>query len=36
VHIVRVHDVLEMVKVARVADAILNPRKEPKSFHPAE
>jgi dihydropteroate synthase len=24
-HIVRVHDVLEMVQVARVADAVLNP-----------
>jgi dihydropteroate synthase len=36
VHIVRVHDVLEMVAVARVADSILNPRKAPKSFHAAE
>jgi dihydropteroate synthase len=25
VHIVRVHDVREMVQVARVADAVLNP-----------
>jgi dihydropteroate synthase len=31
-HIVRVHDVLEMVQVARVADCILNPRKAPKRF----
>ena len=35
-HIVRVHEVVEMVQVARVADAILNPRKAPKSFHPSE
>jgi dihydropteroate synthase len=35
-HIVRVHDVVEMVQVARVADYILNPRKVPKSFHPSE
>ena len=35
VHIVRVHDVVEMVQVARVADCILNPRKAAKSFHPA-
>jgi dihydropteroate synthase len=34
-HIVRVHDVVEMVPVARVADCILNPRKAPKSFHPS-
>jgi dihydropteroate synthase len=36
VHIVRVHDVVEMVQVARVADGILNPRKAPKSFPPSE
>jgi dihydropteroate synthase len=35
-HIVRVHDVVEMVQVARVADCILNPRKAPKNFHPSE
>jgi dihydropteroate synthase len=35
-HIVRVHDVLEMVQVAQVADGILNPRKAPKSFPPSE
>ena len=36
VHIVRVHDVVEMVQVARVADSILNPRKAPKSPDPSE
>jgi dihydropteroate synthase len=30
-HIVRVHDVAEMVQVARVADCILNPRKSVKN-----
>jgi dihydropteroate synthase len=30
-HIVRVHDVAEMVQVARVADCILNPRKSAKN-----
>jgi dihydropteroate synthase len=30
-HIVRVHDVEEMVKVARVADCLLDPKKRPKN-----
>jgi dihydropteroate synthase len=30
-HIVRVHDVAEMVQVARVADCLLNPKERPKS-----
>jgi dihydropteroate synthase len=30
-HIVRVHDVAEMVEVARVADCLLNPKKRPKN-----
>jgi dihydropteroate synthase len=30
-HIVRVHDVAEMARVARVADCLLNPRKSPKN-----
>lgn len=30
-HIVRVHDVAEMVQIARVTDCILNPRLAPKS-----
>src|SRR5450432_707319 len=30
-HIVRVHDVAEMIRVARVADCILNPRLAPKN-----
>ncbi len=29
-HIVRVHDVAEMVQVARVADCLLNPKQRPK------
>jgi len=31
-HIVRVHDVEEMVKVARVADCLLDPKLRPKSW----
>jgi len=30
-HIVRVHDVAEMVKVARVADCLLDPRQSPRN-----
>ncbi len=30
-HIVRVHDVAEMVQVARVADCLLNPKQRPKN-----
>jgi dihydropteroate synthase len=30
-HIVRVHDVAEMVQVARVADGLLNPKQRPKN-----
>jgi len=30
-HIVRVHDVAEMVQVARVADCLLNPKSRPKN-----
>lgn len=30
-HIVRVHDVVEMVRVARVADCLLDPRMSPKN-----
>ena len=30
-HIVRVHDLAEMVQVARVADCILNPKQRPKN-----
>jgi dihydropteroate synthase len=30
-HIVRVHDVAEMVQVARVADCVLDPKQRPKS-----
>jgi dihydropteroate synthase len=30
-HIVRVHDVAEMVKVSRVADCLLDPKERPKS-----
>jgi len=30
-HIVRVHDVAEMVQVARVADCLLDPKKGPKN-----
>jgi dihydropteroate synthase len=30
-HIVRVHDVAEMVQLARVADCLLNPKKRPKN-----
>ncbi|MGC0771448.1 MAG: dihydropteroate synthase [Candidatus Acidiferrum sp.] len=33
-HIVRVHDVAEMVQVARVADCVLNPRMAMKSSRP--
>jgi dihydropteroate synthase len=29
-HIVRVHDLTEMVKVVRVADCLLNPKQRPK------
>jgi dihydropteroate synthase len=32
-HIVRVHDVAEMVQVARVADAVLRPQSVSKSFY---
>jgi dihydropteroate synthase len=32
-HIVRVHDVTEMVQVARVADCLLNPGQRPKNQH---
>jgi dihydropteroate synthase len=31
VHLVRVHDVAEMVQVARVADCLLDPRQRPKN-----
>jgi dihydropteroate synthase len=30
-HIVRVHDVAEMVQVARIADCLLNPKQRPKN-----
>jgi len=30
-HIVRVHDVMEMVQVARVADSVVEPRRAPKN-----
>src|SRR5260370_8273430 len=30
-HIVRVHDVAEMVQVARVADCLLDPKQRPKN-----
>jgi dihydropteroate synthase len=33
-HIVRVHDVAEMVQVARVADCLLNPKRRPKNQTP--
>src|SRR5258708_34728980 len=33
-HIVRVHDVVEMVQVARVADCLLNPKRRPKNQTP--
>jgi dihydropteroate synthase len=32
-HIVRVHDVAEMVQVARVADCLLDPKQRPKNQH---
>jgi dihydropteroate synthase len=32
-HIVRVHDVAEMVRVARVADGLLDPRKVSRKWH---
>ena len=33
-HIVRVHDVAEIVQVARVADCLLNPKRRPKNQTP--